>query len=233
MVATEIWFGAALVIFLSAIVTFVGFALTRGDIGSPYYFLPPLHALIAGIAYVGMTLAALDVLGGGPLDIELFRYADWSLSTPIITYYLSMLAGAQTRSRIGAVLANVLMIWTGYASIVLASPVRWVFFGLSMIFFVALIYLYLRTFTRAINSNPDVSKRLFLSLRDLTVIIWTLYPLVYLLGPNGFEVLLVADHHFVVVFLDLSAKVGFMALMLIRQYQLDTFILPDTTVAPE
>jgi sensory rhodopsin len=233
MVATEIWFGIAVVMFLTAIVTFLGFAFARGDITSPYYFLPPLHALIAGVAYTGMTLVAVGTLGGGPLDIELFRYADWSLSTPIITYYLSMLAGAQTRVRVGAVLANVLMIWAGYASIVFAGPGRWGFFALSMVAFLALLYLYLRTFTRAITDNPDVSKRLFLSLRDLTVIIWALYPVVYLLGPNGFEVLLVADHHFVIVFLDLTAKVGFMTLMLVRQYQLNMFILPNTTAAAE
>lgn len=232
MVQTTLWFGLAATIFFVAIVVFLAFSLTRGSLRSPYYLLPPIHAGIAGTAYVLMTLASAGVLPGA-LDIELFRYADWTLSTPIITYYLAMLAGASTVTRVIAVGANVLMILFGYVSVLTTGPVKWGAFAVSSLLFLVLIYLFLRTFSRAIADNPEASQGLFKSLRDLTVAIWTLYPVAYVLGPNGLALLQVADHHFVIVVLDLTAKVGFMTLMLVRQYQLNMFVARETTAAPE
>ena len=232
MVSSSLWFGFGAATFLVAVATFVGFGLTRGDFRSPYYFLPPIHALIAGVAYVGMTAASLGMLPAA-VDVTVFRYADWTLSTPIITYYLAMLAGTRVRTRIAAVAANALMILTGYVAAVTAGTAKWLFFALSSLFFLGLLYLYLRTFDRAIEENPETSHGLFRSLRDLTVSVWSLYPVVFLLGPSGVGLLQVADHDFVIVFLDLTAKVGFMGLMLVRQYQLNTFLSAETTAIPE
>lgn len=232
MVTSSLWFGFGAAIFLVAVATFVGFGLTRGDWKSPYYFLPPIHALIAGIAYIGMALASLGMLPVA-VDVTVFRYADWTLSTPIITYYLAMLAGTRIRTRIAAVAANVLMVLTGYVAAVTTGTGKWIFFALASLFFVGLLYFYLSTFDRAIGENPETSQALFRSLRDLTVSVWSLYPIVFLLGPNGVGLLQVADHDLTIVFLDLTAKVGFMGLMLVRQYQLNTFLSAETTAAAE
>lgn len=232
MVQIEVYFGVTAAIFAVAVVGFLVFALTRGSLLSAYYLLPPIHAAIAGVAYVGMTLAALELLPS-VVDIELLRYADWSLSTPIITYYLAMLAGVRRRTRALAVLLNVLMIWVGYASILTGGPLQWVLFSVSGLLFVGLVGLYVRTFSQSISENPGASTGLFKSLRDLTIIIWSLYPIAGALGPNGFNLLLTADHHLVIVLLDLTAKVGFMSLIVVRQYQMNTFLTSETTASPE
>ena len=232
MVEIAIYFGAAAAIFVLAVIGFLAFAITRGELLSRYYLLPPIHAVIAGTAYVGMALAALELLPS-VIDIELLRYADWSLSTPIITYYLAMLAGVKRRTRALAVIVNVVMIWLGYASILASGATQWALFAVSGGMFVGLVALYIRTFSQSISANPEVSAGLFKSLRDLTIIIWALYPIAAALGPNGFGLLLRADHHLVVVLLDLTAKVGFMSLIVVRQYQLNTFLPTDTTAAPE
>lgn len=235
MVDAAVWFGIGAAVFFLAVATFVAFGATRGDLTSPYYFVPPLHALIAGIAYVMMTLVSLGTFGSvvpEDIGISAFRYADWSLSTPLITYYLSMLAGVPTRTRVLAVVANVAVIWIGFGSLLVPGLLQWALFGVAALAFLGLLYLYLSTFSRAIEDNPESSRSLFTSLRDLTVGIWTLYPVVYVLGPHGVGVLQVADHHFVVVALDITAKVGLMTVMLVRQYELNTFVSTDTTAAP-
>lgn len=232
MVEIEIYFGITAAIFGVAVIGFLVFALTRGTILSRYYLLPPVHATIAGLAYVGMALTALELLPSA-VDIELLRYADWSLSTPIITYYLAMLAGVRRRTRALAVLLNAVMIWVGYASILAGGQIRWALFLLSGLLFIGLIGLYVRTFSQSISANPEVSAGLFKSLRDLTIIIWSLYPIAGALGPNGFGLMLTADHHLVIVLLDLTAKVGFMSLIVVRQYQMNTFLTAETTAAPD
>jgi len=230
MIGSAIWFGIAAGIFFLAAFGYVVFTALRGRLTSPYYFLPPIHAAIAGTAYVGMTLVAAGVLPD-VLDVSYFRYADWSLSTPIITYYLAMLADVDLEIRAVAVAANVGMIATGFLASVTASPLKWGFFAVASLLFLVLLYVYVSTFGDAIRRNPRSSRSVFLSLRDLTVIVWSVYPIAFLLGPNGFGLLLPSDHNFVIAFLDLTAKVGFMAVLVVRQYELNTFVGADTTAS--
>jgi sensory rhodopsin len=50
-----------------------------------------------------------------------------------------------------------------------------------------------------------------------------------LLGPLGAGVLQAGDLDFTVVVLDLTAKVGLMSIILLRQYELNRFISRDAT----
>jgi sensory rhodopsin len=227
-----VWFGIGAAIFAIGVVAFLGFALTRGDIRSPYYFLPPATAAIACVSYVVMTLVEVGIAPAA-LTVETVRYVDWALSTPFITYYLAMLAGTKLSTRAGAVGLNVAMIAFGYGATVAGGLLQWGLFAVSAVCFVGLLYLFLSTFTRAIRDAPQTSRNLFVSLRDLTALIWSVYPVAYLLGPGGFGAMGTADYSFVVVTLDVTAKVGFIGLMLARQYQLDTFVGAGARATPE
>jgi sensory rhodopsin len=231
MIGSAVWFGIAAGVFFLTAFGYVAFASVRGKITSPYYFLPPVHATIAGIAYVGMTLVAADLLPE-LIQLEFIRYLDWTLSTPIITYYLAMLADVDIETRVIAVLANVVMIVVGFGAAVTPSPFKWAFFAFSSILFVGLMYIYVKTFSDAIEQNPRSSRSVFLSLRDLTIIIWGVYPVAFLLGPSGTGLLLPTDHNFLIALLDLTAKVGFMIILLVRQYELNTFLAAETTASP-
>lgn len=228
MVDATVWFGVGAGIFLTAVVAFVLFAVTRGDIRSPYYYLPPVHASIAAIAYVAMTLVATGRLGD-PVTIQSLRFGDWLFSTPIITYYLGRIAGVDGRARWLAVGANVGMIAVGYAFVAVAGPFRWVAFGVSTLLFVGLLYLFISTFGTAISRADRTVRSVFLSLRDLTVVTWSLYPVVYFAGPLGLGVIQPADLNFLVTVLDVVAKVGFMTVLVVRYYELETFVGRDTT----
>jgi len=74
-------------------------------------------------------------------------------------------------------------------------------------------------------------RSLFQSLRDLTVVTWSLYPVVYFLGPLGAGIIQVPDLNFLVAVLDTIAKVGFMSILLVRYNSVETFV-DSWSVAP-
>lgn len=225
MVQESVWFAVGAASFFVAVLGFLWFAVTRGDLGSQFYYLPPFHAAIAGVAYAGMALVATGRIGD-PLSIEALRFGDWLFSTPIITYYLGRLAGIDTRTRRLAVGTNVAMIATGFAFVQLSGSVRWAAFGVSTLLFLGLVYLFVTTFGSAVEDAAATTRSLFSSLRDLTVATWALYPVVYFAGPLGIGFLQPADLNFTVAVLDVIAKVGFMTIMLVRHYELETFVDP-------
>jgi len=218
-----VWYGAGAGTFFVSAVVFVWFAATRGSLGSSFYYLPPIHASVAGTAYAAMALTAGGQLGA-PFDVTLLRFADWIVSTPIITYYLARLAGVGARTRWLAVGANVAMIGVGYGFVSFSGSLRWAAFAVSSLVFLGLVYLYVKTFDRAIRSATSTVRSLFLSLRDLTVVTWSLYPVVYFLGPVGIGIVQTPDLNFLVAVLDTVAKVGFMTILLVRYNSMDTFV---------
>lgn len=228
MVESVIWFGIGASIFFTASVFFVLFALQNGSIKSSFYSLPPFVATIAGVAYVGMFALESGTVTA-PIDVELLRFADWMVTTPLLTYYLGRLAGVERSIRTAAVVANVVMIGLGYAFVTLAGTIQWVAFAASMICFVALVYLFVQTFGRALIGSSRTSKSLFISLRDLTVATWSVYPIVYFLGPIGADLIQSADVSFLITTLDIVAKVGFMSIILFRQYTLNTYLSYDVS----
>jgi len=218
-----IWYGVGAGTFFISTIVFIWFAATRGNLGSSFYYLPPIHASVAGSAYVAMALTASGQIGD-PLGITFFRFADWIVSTPIITYYLARLAGVDTQTRWLAVAANVVMIGVGYGFVSLSGSLRWAAFAVSTVVFLGLLYLYIKTFAQTISAATATVRSLFLSLRDLTVVTWSIYPVVYFLGPVGVEVIAAPDLSFIVAVLDVVAKVGFMSALLIRYNSVDTFV---------
>lgn len=218
-----IWYGAGAGTFFVSAIVFVWFAATRGNMRSSFYYLPPIHVSVAGTAYLAMALTASGQVGD-PVSVTALRFADWVVSTPIITYYLARLAGVDTQTRWLAVAANVVMIGVGYGFVSFSGSLRWVAFAVSAVVFLGLLYLYVKTFARTISTATATLRSLFLSLRDLTVVTWSLYPVVYLLSPVGIGVIGTPDLNFLVAILDTVAKVGFMSVLLVRYNSVDTFV---------
>jgi len=232
MVDTTVWFGTGASIFFLAVVLFCWFAATRGDIRSPFYYIPPLLTTVAGVAYVAMTAASLNALPV-PVGVETLRFADWAVSTPLITYYLALLADTDRSTRAVAAMTNVAMIGLGYGYVALSGSLRWVAFAASMALLLGLVYLFVRTFQTALVGSSRTSRSLFVSLRDLTIATWLLYPVAYLLRPVGLGVINPVDIDFIIVVLDVTAKVGLMTILLLRQYELTTFRSRDAPSAAD
>jgi bacteriorhodopsin len=123
--------------------------------------------------------------------------------------------GRNTGLIAGLIGLDVVMILTGLVSGSSTSAfVATVFFIISTAALVAVLYLlYTRLFTAARAQSSNVAG-IFSTLAILTIVLWSLYPVVFLLGTEGFRAIGQGGEIFLYLILDLLAKVGFGFLLL-------------------
>ncbi|TKX74399.1 sensory rhodopsin-2 [Halorubrum sp. GN11_10-6_MGM] len=163
---------------------------------------------IAAIAYVLMALGVGSVsLSAGELDVA--RYVDWLLTTPLLLLYLGLLARPSRRVLAGLIGVDVVIIAGGITAAATAGTVSWVTFGVAGVAYLALVYGLLVSLPRSASAESDRVRAVFGTLRNITVVLWTLYPVVWLLAPTGLGLLTPATEMLVFVYLDIVSKVGF------------------------
>ncbi|MFB6205166.1 MAG: bacteriorhodopsin [Haloglomus sp.] len=197
-----------------------------------------ITTFIAGIAavsyfsmYQGFGVIEVTLAGGGEtLTIYWARYADWLFTTPLLLLDLGLLAGADRNTLATLIGLDVGMILTGLVGAVAtgagstlspgATRIAW--WGISCGFFVVLLYYLVSTLSGvAAQRSGDVAS-LFSTLRNLVIVLWTAYPIVWIIGTEstlGLVGLGVETVLFMV--LDLSAKVGFGFILLRSRDVLD------------
>jgi sensory rhodopsin len=75
--------------------------------------------------------------------------------------------------------------------------------------FAAVIYYVFTDFAVAARASPDGVAALFRRLRSFMIVLWLIYPVIWLLTPTSTGVMDVETTALVVAYLDLVAKVGF------------------------
>ena len=167
---------------------------------------------IPGIAIVAYILLVLDVgaLDGGGHTVYVVRYADWLLTTPINVLYLALLANA-TRSDIGKLVGlQAATIVLGFVGAMLSGPLKYVPFALGAVCFGGVVYLlYNDIADAAVSTLSEVEGSLYRTLRNFVVVLWSVYPVVWVLGASGIGLMDVETATLVIVYLDVVTKVGF------------------------
>jgi sensory rhodopsin len=107
---------------------------------------------------------------------------------------------------------DILVIGSGVVAGLLPSPYSYVAYLVGCVSYVGLLYLLLVVLPQQATMNGDRVDAVFTKLRNLTVVLWTLYPVVWILGPLGVGLLQVETEVMVVTYLDLISKVGFVAM---------------------
>jgi sensory rhodopsin len=168
---------------------------------------------IASVAYLLMAMGYGFVSIGGT-EIEVVRYIDWLLTTPLMVLYLGLLARSGKRV-LGALIAvDAVVVLAGIAATATGGVTRYVLFGLGVAAYVGLVWLLMVTLPRRASFDSSRVSGTFTTLRNLTVIVWTLYPVVWLLAPTGTGLLLPETEALVLTYLDIVSKVGFVAVAL-------------------
>lgn len=124
----------------------------------------------------------------GKLFNDAYRYADWTLTVPLLVIELVLvmaLAKEESRSLMTKLsLAALAMIALGYPGEISADPtIRWVFWGLSMVFWVYIMFVLFTRFGQAVARQPAEVQPLIKNARLLILITWAFYPIAYL-GPE-------------------------------------------------
>merc|ERR1712107_824553 len=134
------------------------------------------------------------------------RYIDWILTTPLMLWDLMALAGASSDDILMAVGVDVLMICFGAVGAQTPSAQKWVFFACGMICFCHIVGALLR-YTK-VSTFGKQAQDTYCRVAYLTIVLWTLYPLVWIVAEGG-RLVSPSLEAFLYMVMDVSAKCVF------------------------
>lgn len=214
MVQTVLWIGTALMTI--GLLVFIYLTYTNSEENRHFYYATSLVPLIAASAYFAMATGHGSINVGGHVFF-FARYIDWVFTTPLLLLDLALLALPNVRGRLGLIGvllgADVYMILTGLIAGFLTGADKYVWFATSTIAFGFILFVLVRLLGEARGRGGAVGK-LFGNLAILTIVLWTCYPIVWLLGTEGTGLLNIQVEVILYMILDVSAKVGFGYLLL-------------------
>ena len=205
--------------FVAATVFFI-YLGTRAPQGSRIFHI--VTAVITGTAafsYLMMATGAGATLVEGDRLFYYFRYIDWVITTPLLLVDLALLALVSPGRNLGFIAGlvglDIFMILTGLLAGSRASEFAAGFwFIVSTVAMVVLLYLVATRLLSEAASQPPAVQQVFRTLAILTVVLWSLYPLVWLLGTEGFSAVGSTTEVLLFLILDFLAKIGFGILLL-------------------
>lgn len=208
----------------------------RNERMQEFYIVTIFIAAIAFVNYLSMALGfgvtAVEV-GGEARAIYWARYTDWLFTTPLLLLDLGLLAGA-TRNELGSLVGlDVLMIGTGALATLTGDGVemlgavgtevqRLIWWGVSTALLLVLLYILFGSLSSKARSLSSQAQSKFTTLRNLIVVVWLVYPVWWILGTEGLEILPnlgIETAGFAVI--DLIAKIGFGIILLSSREALD------------
>lgn len=137
------------------------------------------------------------------------RYLDWLITTPLLLLELGVLAGLRPKLIAGVMGADVFMIVTGVIATLAAPPNSYIWWIISTGSFLAILWSLATEFTESAHRRNGKINNLFTKLRNILIVLWLCYPIVWLIGAEGFRVISVGVETLIYAILDLCAKVGF------------------------
>ncbi|WP_436906690.1 bacteriorhodopsin [Halosimplex marinum] len=164
---------------------------------------------IAAVAYALMALGFGGLTTGDGATVFVPRYVDWLLTTPIHVAVIALVVGASTRliARLAALQA--LTIGFGFVGATLAAPLSWALYLVGGSCFAGVVYLLYGDCEALAAGESDDVAALFRKLRSFVVVLWSVYPVIWLLAPAGVGIMDVETTALVVTYIDVVAKVGF------------------------
>ena len=172
---------------------------------------------IAAVAYALMALGigGFRVADGGLVFVP--RYVDWLLTTPIHVAVIALVVGASRRLVARIAVLQALTIVFGFAAAGLAAPLSWGLYALGSVCFVGVVYMFFRDLENRAADASDEAAALFRKLRAFVVVLWLVYPVIWLLASSGVGIMDSETTALVVSYIDVVAKVGF-GLIAINDY---------------
>lgn len=196
-----------------------------------FYIVTIFITAIAFVNYLAMALGfgiTTIQLGGEEVPIYWARYTDWLFTTPLLLIDLGLLVGANRNQIASLVGLDVLMIGTGAiatlstsAAVLSAGGQRLIWWGVSTGFLLVLLYMLYGSLDEKASRLSGGAASTFSTLRTLIVVIWLVYPVWWILGTEGLDIVSLSIETAGFMVLDLVAKVGFGIILLSSREVLD------------
>lgn len=108
------------------------------------------------------------------------RYVDWSVTTPLLLLDLAFLAGLSGADILVAIVADVIMVLTGlFAALATKESVTWGWYAMACVAYLFIVYILAVGGRRTVASKSSATAKLFASIGGFTLVLWTLYPIVW------------------------------------------------------
>jgi len=134
------------------------------------------------------------------------RYVDWALTTPLLLLDLALLAGLSGGNILVAVVADVIMVLTGlFAAFGNDDGQKWGWYVWGCIAYLIVVYQLAANGREAVASKDSKTKAFYASIAGFTLIVWTIYPIIWGLSEGG-HVIDVDSEIIAYAVLDLLAK---------------------------
>lgn len=171
-----------------------------------YFFI----CLIAAVLYLVMATGFGAYVAADGTKTTWVRYVTWFTSTPLLLLALTYLGRSSLPLTAALLGANAFMIGTGFVATVLPEDVlSLVWWTISTGAYLAIAWAFVGRYRREAEAALPRSASVFGRLVAVHLVLWTAYPVVWMLSPEGLD--LVGDTWEAGLFtiLDIAAKVGF------------------------
>ncbi len=183
-----------------------------------FYAITTLIPAIAFTMYLSMLLGygvTMVPFAGEENPIYWARYADWLFTTPLLLLDLALLVDADRGTILALIGADGIMIGTGLiGALTQVYQFRFVWWAVSTAALLYILYVLFFGFTKKASGMDEEVASTFMILRNLTIILWSAYPIVWLIGSEGARIVPLSVETLMFMVLDVSAKVGFGLLLL-------------------
>ena len=219
-----LWIGV--IGFIAATAYFILLGTRTPPGGRIFHVVTAVITGMAAFSYLMMATGAGATLVDGDRLFYYFRYIDWVVTTPLLLLDLALLALADPHRNAGFIAGliglDVFMILTGLLAGSRSSGFgRGFWFVVSTIAMIALLYLIVTRLFAEAAGQPEAVQQVFRTLAYLTVVLWALYPVVWLIGTEGFGAANSTVEVLLFLILDFLAKIGFGFLLLTNREALD------------
>jgi bacteriorhodopsin len=179
-----------------------------------YYVITIMIPGIATASYLsmflGFGLTELTLNTGQTLDIYWARYADWLFTTPLLLLDLALLADADMSEILALVTLDGFMIVTGLVgALTTVYEFRFIWWAVSTLAMIFILYYLFSVLTAKVQEMDEDTQGTFRVLRNLTIVLWTLYPVLWIVGTEGAGIVPLFVETLGFMVLDVLAKVGF------------------------
>lgn len=159
-----------------------------------FHFITSLMTTIAFLSYFAMATGdgvALRMVSSKEnsshtaIEITLrqvywARYVDWSLTTPLLLLVLAFLAGLSGYNILVTIIADVIMILTGFfASFGDSKAQKWGWYAIACVSYLTVIYQLAYKGRKAVANKDNRTRSFFGALSLFSLILWTVYPIVW------------------------------------------------------
>ena len=189
------------------------------------YLIATIIVIWSGIAYLAMAI------GQGYVKIEnqitfYARYLDWVVTTPLLLVALSFIAMYKSKKNITLTLTlvflDVIMILSGLIADLSKDENRYLWFLIGVTAFCLVIFIIWIPLLKLAKTNSDTKvQKLYKVSASYLTLFWFGYPITWILGPSGLNLISQRLDTYLFIILPLFSKVGFGFLNLLGLRKID------------